>query len=64
VARFCAAPLHNQEILDGPSLLRAFCRGARYAKGRCPAGGGDYLTVAKDIANSREEALRETDDAL
>jgi DAK2 domain fusion protein YloV len=58
-----ARALHNQEFLDGPSLVRAFAEGRDTAyKGVVRPVEGTILTVAKDIATAAEEALRETTD--
>ena len=58
-----ARALHNQEILDGPSLVRAFAEARDTAyKGVVRPVEGTILTVAKDTATAAEEALRETDD--
>jgi DAK2 domain fusion protein YloV len=56
-----ARALHNQEILDGPSLVRAFAEARDTAyKGVVRPVEGTILTVAKDTATAAEEALRET----
>jgi uncharacterized protein len=58
-----ARALHNQEILDGPSLVRAFAEARDTAyKGVVRPVEGTILTVAKDSAAAAEEALRETSD--
>ena len=58
-----ARALHNQEIMDGPSLARAFAEARDTAyKGVVRPVEGTILTVAKDTATAAEEALRETDD--
>ena len=58
-----ARALHNQEFLDGPSLVRAFAEARDTAyKGVVRPVEGTILTVAKDTAAAAEEALRETDD--
>ena len=58
-----ARALHNQEILDGPSLVRAFAEARDTAyKGVVRPVEGTILTVAKDTAAAAEEALRLTDD--
>jgi DAK2 domain fusion protein YloV len=58
-----ARALHNQEILDGPALVRAFAEGRDTAyKGVVRPVEGTILTVAKDTAAAAEEALSETDD--
>ena len=57
-----ARALHNQEILDGPALVRAFAEARDTAyKGVVRPVEGTILTVAKDAATAAEEALRETD---
>ena len=58
-----AHALHNQEILDGPALVRAFAEGRDTAyKGVVRPVEGTILTVPKDAATAAEDALRETDD--
>ena len=58
-----ARALHGQEVLDGPSLVRAFAEGRDTAyKGVVRPVEGTILTVAKDVAAAAEEALRETDE--
>src|SRR5664280_2608611 len=55
--------LHNQETLDGPSLVRALAEGRDTAyKGVVRPVEGTILTVAKDVAAGEQEALRETND--
>ncbi len=57
-----ARALHNQEILDGPALVRAFAEGRDTAyKGVVRPVEGTILTVAKDAATAAAEALLETD---
>ncbi len=57
-----ARALHNQEILDGPALVRALAEGRDTAyKGVVRPVEGTILTVAKDTAAAAVEALRETD---
>ncbi len=58
-----ARALHNQEFLDGPSLVRA-CAEARDTayKGVVRPVEGTILTVAKDVATAAQEAMRETTD--
>jgi len=58
-----ARALHNQEALDGPSLVRAFtdARDTAY-KGVVRPVEGTILTVAKDVAAAAEAALKETQD--
>jgi DAK2 domain fusion protein YloV len=56
-----ARALHNQEILDGPSLVRAFAEGRDTAyKGVVRPVEGTILTVAKDTAAAAADALRDT----
>jgi DAK2 domain fusion protein YloV len=56
-----ARALHNQEILDGPSLVRAFAEGRDTAyKGVVRPVEGTILTVAKDTAAAAANALRDT----
>jgi hypothetical protein len=58
-----ARALHNQEILDGPSLVKAFAEARDTAyKGVVRPVEGTILTVAKDMATAAEAALLETDD--
>jgi uncharacterized protein len=57
-----ARALHNQEVLDGPALVRAFAEARDTAyKGVVRPVEGTILTVAKDTATAAAEALRETD---
>jgi DAK2 domain fusion protein YloV len=57
-----ARALHNQELLDGPALVRAFTEGRDTAyKGVVRPVEGTILTVAKDSAAAAAEALLETD---
>jgi uncharacterized protein len=57
-----ARALHNQELLDGPALVRAFAEGRDTAyKGVVRPVEGTILTVAKDTAAAAAEALLETD---
>lgn len=60
-----ARALHGTEILDGPSLVRAFAdaRDTAY-KGVVRPVEGTILTVAKDVAAAAESALHETDDPV
>jgi hypothetical protein len=60
-----ARALHGAEVLDGPSLVRAFAdaRDTAY-KGVVRPVEGTILTVAKDVATAAESALRETDDPI
>ncbi len=54
--------LHNQEVLDGPTLVRAFAEARDTAyKGVVRPVEGTILTVAKDVAAAAEAALSETD---
>jgi uncharacterized protein len=56
-----ARALHNQELLDGPALVRAFTEGRDTAyKGVVRPVEGTILTVAKDVAAAAEEALGDT----
>src|SRR5512140_2782993 len=58
-----ARALHNQEILDGPSLVRAFAEARDTAyKGVVRPVEGTILTVAKDAAAAAALAIQETDD--
>jgi uncharacterized protein len=60
-----ARALHNQVILDGPSLVRAFSEARDTAyKGVVRPVEGTILTVAKDSAAAAEAALRETDNPV
>lgn len=56
-----ARALHNQEILDGPTLVRALgeARDTAY-KGVVRPVEGTILTVAKDVAAAAASALEET----
>jgi fatty acid kinase len=57
-----ARALHNQEVLDGPALVRALAEGRDTAyKGVVRPVEGTILTVAKDTAAAAAEALHETD---
>ena len=57
-----ARALHNQELLDGPSLVRAFSEARDTAyKGVVRPVEGTILTVAKDTAAAAQAALVETD---
>jgi len=57
-----AHAIHNQEIMDGPSLVRAFAEARDTAyKGVVRPVEGTILTVAKDAATAAAEALLETD---
>src|SRR5512136_3402492 len=57
-----ARALHNQEILDGPAMVRAFSEGRDTAyKGVVRPVEGTILTVAKDTASAAATALLETD---
>ncbi len=58
-----ARALHNQEVLDGPNLVRALAEARDTAyKGVVRPVEGTILTVAKDTATAAEQALRETND--
>jgi DAK2 domain fusion protein YloV len=60
-----ARALDNQDLLDGPSLVRAFVQGKETAyKGVVRPVEGTILTVAKDSAAEAERALSETEDPL
>jgi DAK2 domain fusion protein YloV len=60
-----ARALHNQDILDGPGLVRAFAEARDTAyKGVVRPVEGTILTVAKDAATAAEEALKETDNPV
>jgi DAK2 domain fusion protein YloV len=57
-----ARALHNQEVMDGPALVRAFTEARDTAyKGVVRPVEGTILTVAKDTATAAAEALVETD---
>jgi uncharacterized protein len=63
VWRGFARALDNQEILDGPSLARAFAQGRDTAyKGVVRPVEGTILTVIKDAATEAELTLHYTDD--
>ncbi len=58
-----ARALDEQEVLDGPSLVRAFVEARNTAyRGVVRPVEGTILTVAKDIASAAEEALKHTND--
>jgi hypothetical protein len=58
-----ARALHNQEILDGPNLVKAFAEARDTAyKGVVRPVEGTILTVAKDVASAAEQAFKETKD--
>ncbi len=58
-----ARALDSQEILDGPSLVRAFNQGKDTAyKGVVRPVEGTILTVVKDVASTAEQTLQETQD--
>ena len=60
-----ARALHNQVLLDGPSLVRAFAEARDTAyKGVVRPVEGTILTVAKDAASAAEAALKETDNPI
>lgn len=60
-----ARALHGQEVLDGPSLVRAFAEARDTAyKGVVRPVEGTILTVAKDVAQAASQALQETSDPL
>ena len=57
-----ARALHNQEVMDGPALVRAFSEARDTAyKGVVRPVEGTILTVAKDTAAAAATALLETD---
>ena len=56
-----AHAIHNQDVMDGPSLVRAFTEARDTAyKGVVRPVEGTILTVAKDVATAAAEALKET----
>jgi uncharacterized protein len=58
-----ARALHNQDIMDGPGLVRALAEGRDTAyKGVVRPVEGTILTVAKDTAAAAAVALQDTDD--
>ena len=60
-----ARALHNQEVLDGPSLAKAFAEARDTAyKGVVRPVEGTILTVAKDIASEAKSALKDTQDPI
>lgn len=60
-----ARALHGQEILDGPSLVKAFAEARDTAyKGVVRPVEGTILTVARDVAEAASLALQETADPL
>jgi hypothetical protein len=57
--------LHGQEVLDGPSLVKAFAEARDTAyKGVVRPVEGTILTVAKDVAAAVEAALQSTQDPI
>lgn len=60
-----ARGVHGQEILDGPTLARAFgeARDTAY-KGVVRPVEGTILTVAKEVALATEAALKSTEDPI
>jgi hypothetical protein len=57
--------LHGQEVLDGPSLVKAFAEARDTAyKGVVRPVEGTILTVAKDVAAAAEAALGSTQDPI
>ena len=55
--------LHDQEVLDGPALVKAFAEARDTAyKGVVRPVEGTILTVAKDVAAAAAQAIKETDD--
>src|SRR6266542_2866671 len=63
--RGIARGVHGQEILDGPTLVRAFgeARDTAY-KGVVRPVEGTILTVAREVAAATEAALGSTQDAI
>jgi len=60
-----ARALHGQEVLDGPSLVKAFAEARDTAyKGVVRPVEGTILTVARDVADAALRALQETADPL
>lgn len=60
-----ARALDSQELMDGASLVRAFCEARDTAyKGVVRPVEGTILTVAKDIATAAVEAINDTDDPI
>jgi len=60
-----ARALHNQDVLDGSALVRAFADGRDTAyKGVVRPVEGTILTVAKDVASAAELALQETENPV
>ncbi len=60
-----ARALQDREVIDGASLVRAFCEARDTAyKGVVRPVEGTILTVAKDIASASEAALAETQDPI
>ncbi len=58
-----ARALHDREVLDGPSLVRALAEARDTAyKGVVRPVEGTILTVAKDIATAAADAAQETQD--
>ncbi len=57
--------LHGADVLDGPTLVRAFAEARDTAyKGVVRPVEGTILTVAKDVATAAEAALAETQDPI
>jgi DAK2 domain fusion protein YloV len=60
-----ARGVHGKDILDGPTLARAFSEARDTAyKGVVRPVEGTILTVAKEVAAATEAALRSTQDAI
>lgn len=58
-----ARALHEKDVLDGESMVKAFAEARDTAyKGVVRPVEGTILTVAKDVAKAAEEAIRQTDD--
>ncbi|UCE00184.1 MAG: DAK2 domain-containing protein [Chloroflexota bacterium] len=63
--RGVARAADNIEVLDGPTLVAAFCEARDTAyQGVVRPVEGTILTVAKDIAKAAEESLAETEDPI
>ncbi|MEW5830747.1 MAG: DAK2 domain-containing protein [Chloroflexota bacterium] len=60
-----ARGMHDNEVLDGPTLVRAFAEARDTAyKGVVRPVEGTILTVAKDAAAAAESALKSTQDPI
>jgi DAK2 domain fusion protein YloV len=58
-----ARTLHDQEMMDGPALVRALAEARDTAyKGVVRPVEGTILTVAKDVAAAAAQAIQETED--